>query len=563
MKLSLKNYQKIFSAATQKAAEKYSVRECDETEKGVFVAYIDKGNETFDVSLSFNATSVVTAAGCDCSDSDDFCLHRLALLLHLAKQKTVTSPKLKGAVKKKNEAEQLLEEVSLEDIKAWLTNILAKNADIKFSFVNYFKSTHQKYSPEECVTLTQDVWKAAVKSKKTIDQTQLKKAIELWGEAHQNIIKQYLQDVGDFNAFLCIHHIIKTCEQYYYSAQINSVRIPRYIEQLLHQTRQTIVELHTEDAWNKAIGYIVTHVADGHKPIRIYYLNHLIAMCDVISNDRRNKLLHQLMLQYKEVYHDGLFEGKSYTMLMFDTINKYDLFAGYRNYFKPLYFENDFNYKLINALIDQGDYSVAEAYCIEQINGNYKDEYSIPYWRILKEIYKGINEEAKLAGVLSVLLPFTFELEDYIYVRDRISNEEEKKKWRTKILSRAKNAYQNREHSGRFYIEVLYNEGKVKKMIEEVTESLFSYRQIAEYFDIMAAANKNSLLAALISRRADHGSFYNTKKNDESEASISLIAEKLLRHFDKDYLKLAITKNDGNRWYQPNRLVLFMKQLLQ
>ncbi|MCH5715462.1 SWIM zinc finger family protein [Niabella hibiscisoli] len=63
------------------------MRECDETEKGVYVAYIDKGNETFDVSLSVNATLGVTDAGCDCSDNSDFCVHKLALLLHLAKQK--------------------------------------------------------------------------------------------------------------------------------------------------------------------------------------------------------------------------------------------------------------------------------------------------------------------------------------------------------------------------------------------------------------------------------------------------------------------------------------------
>ncbi len=538
------------------------MRECDETEKGVYVAYIDKGNETFDVSLSVNATSGVTDAGCDCNDNSDFCVHKLALLLHLAKQKNVNGTKITGTGKKKDEAEALLEEISHEEVKAWLTKILAKNADIKFSFVNHFKSIQQKCSPEECITLTRNVWKAVVKNKKTIDQTQLKKVIELWNETHQNIIKQYLYNVCDPNAFLCVHNTIQTCEYYYHTAQINSIRIPRYIERLLHQTLQTITELHTEESWTTAVSYIVMQVSDGQKRVRMYYLKHLADMCEVIGEDRRNKLIQQLMHQYEEVYHDGLFDGKQYTMLLFDAVKKYNLFADYGKYFKPLYFENDFNYKLIEALIERGDYLLAEVYCKEQINGNYKDEYNIPYWLLLKNIYKTGNEEAKLVNVLRFLLPFTFEFEDYEFIRDRIINEEEKKKWRTQILSRAKTAYQNRGQSGRFYIQVLHSEGRVNKMIEEVIDSLFSYEQIAEYFDIMVTTEKRSLLASLITKRAEQISFYNQQENPQSNEAIALIAEKLVQNFDIDYLKLAITESETRRWYQPNKLIQFIKQKL-
>ncbi|MCH5715460.1 hypothetical protein [Niabella hibiscisoli] len=159
-------------------------------------------------------------------------------------------------------------------------------------------------------------------------------------------------------------------------------------------------------------------------------------------------------------------------------------------------------------------------------------------------------------------MPFTFEFEDYEFIRDRISNEEEKKKWRTQILSRAKTAYQNRGQSARFYIQVLHSEGRVKKMIEEVTDSLFSYEQIAEYFDIMVATDKRSLLASLITKRAEQISFYNPQENPQSNEAIALIAEKLVQNFDIDYLKLAITESETRRWYQPNKLIQFIKQKL-
>lgn len=560
MKLSLKNYSKIISAAILKAAEKYNVRECDETGKGLFVAYIDKGDHTFDVSLSVNAALAITAASCDCGDHAEFCVHKIALLVHLAQNKKTRSAKIKTTGKKKTEAEQLLEEISHEEIKEWLGNVLAKSADIRFSFVNHFKSAHKKYTPEECVTLTQNVWKAVVRSKKNIDPTQLKKVIELWGEAHQNIISQYLQNVCDANAFLCIHSIIQTCGYYYQTSQINSVRIPRYVEQMLHQTRQTITELHTEEAWNTATGYIIAHVADKVQGLRMYYLAHLTTMCEVVSESRRHKLLNQLMNQYRELYHEGLWEAKAYTLHLFDIVNKYHLFADFVTCFKPLYFENDFNYKLISALIKLENYSLAEQYCQEQINGNYKEEYNISYWILLKNIYRATDETTKLMEVLRILLPFTFSFEDYVYINEKMTNEEERKKWRAQILSRAKSAYHNKDEAGRFYIRVLHSEGNIKKMIQEASSSLFSYEQIAEYFDIMAATDRLKLLDALIGRNTEYAHFYHPPGEDQSETAIAQIAQKLCTVFDKSLIQQIIAKREINRWYQPNRLVALLKQ---
>jgi len=81
----------------------------------------------------------------------------------------------------------------------------------------------------------------------------------------------------------------------------------------------------------------------------------------------------------------------------------------------------------------------------EQIKSNYRDEYNVPYLKSLKEIYVIEKDDENLAKVLSVLFPYTFEFDDYLFIVNSLS-EEERKKWRTKILSRARNASRGRQH---------------------------------------------------------------------------------------------------------------------
>ena len=65
MALTLKNYTKQLTEELIKSAGKSRVRECDETEKGVFVSYVDEGNSTFDVSLTVSPKAEVSNSGCD------------------------------------------------------------------------------------------------------------------------------------------------------------------------------------------------------------------------------------------------------------------------------------------------------------------------------------------------------------------------------------------------------------------------------------------------------------------------------------------------------------------
>jgi hypothetical protein len=85
MELSLKNYKTVLSKDLLKKAEKNTVRECDETEKGHFIAYVDEGHDSFDVSLTVINNDAISAHSCDCKNGSKFCRIQLLCCCFLLK----------------------------------------------------------------------------------------------------------------------------------------------------------------------------------------------------------------------------------------------------------------------------------------------------------------------------------------------------------------------------------------------------------------------------------------------------------------------------------------------
>ena len=121
--------------ALSASAAKCAVRECDEIEKGHFVAYVDEGSDSRDVSLQLEASGNMIACDCDCGAAPP-CRHIAALLLTLAKEQAAKPTK--AAIRKGKPAKQpislkLLEEQEPEAVVEWLRDVLPKTLIGKLS----------------------------------------------------------------------------------------------------------------------------------------------------------------------------------------------------------------------------------------------------------------------------------------------------------------------------------------------------------------------------------------------------------------------------------------------
>lgn len=558
LNISKENFREVLSAGLLKAAEKCTVRECDETGKGNFVAYIDQKEVSFDVQLTIAANGEITRHQCDCDGKMPFCVHKAALLLNiLGNNKTKKTPVVKPD-KKTSSSALLLEGVRAEDLKAWLKNIFSKHKDLEVSFVNHFVNRDKVLSPAESRALTKSVIKAVAKNSKKIDQTQLKKILTLWEEAHEPVINQYLKDVSDRNSFLCLNAVIESCLEFNRSIKVSTVRIPKYVQDMLLKSAEAIVSVHDQALWDRATGFYLEYFTEYWNILQQNYLELLIALLEICGEDRRTGLLQKLFTQYKNVIHRNNLNGDQYTRMLFAVVEQYGLFPTYGKLFAPISYSSDYNKRLIQLFIDHKEYVIAETFALQQIGGDFiASEYNVPYLELLRQVYTRTNNEQKLVSVLSALVMETFDFGDYQYVFARMPEGEEKKKWRSKLLARAKQGYKYSSKGISFYFKIADAENNYKKMIEYI-DGKAPYAIISQYFEKMLLTDKARALDALLNRYDDWGSSIADVENREA---IQMLYETALKFFGKEDLLLIVNKKmAAGYWHRKN---LFMDYLTE
>lgn len=557
MELNLKNYTTTLPKELLKLAAKNTVRECDETEKGHYVAYVDEGGESYDVSLVIAPGGEIKTAECDCKNNQHFCRHKAALLLFIAGEKKVkTTVKTKIKISK---SEPLLEETALHELKDWVRNLLVKNPDIELAFIHHFSAKHHQFTPVEIEKITNDALKAVVKTKKNVDPTQLKKIIELWTDIHAPIVQQYQAGAADEAMFGCFHSLINCCMETQYKLSVNSNKIPAYVDGLLKACVETIVGIYDDTAWAAATGYFISHIPDDYNSVRFYYLQHLQNIISVSGDERKKIVVDEIVKQYTKVKLHNMTYGAAYTQKLFDIVEEQGMFKKYFTVFKPVEWSNAYNEKLIGLLIENKQHSLAEKYSKAQIACNYKEEYNIIYLKLLKKIYTITNNEKGLADVLATLFPYTFHFDDYLFITARMKDEEEKKKWRTKMLNKARNFSRNYS-AMQFCFQLAHYEKKYSKMIEYI-DSRAPYCLVLQYFEPMAATDKNGLLKKLVNKSEDYG--WGMQEREDTTAIFPAMYTALLKIYTADYLKAAIKQSEKSSWHRrTGGFIAFVKESL-
>ncbi len=560
MELNLKNYTTTLTKELLKLAGKNIIRECDEVEKGYYVAYVDEGAESFDVSITLLKSGEIKDSLCDCTNNQHFCRHKAALLMYIAGEKKVK--KTVTAKAKVSKSEPLLDDAALHELKDWIRNVLQKNADLELAFIHHFTAKHRQFTPEEIVTTTKDAVKAIVKNKKNLDPTLLKKIIDLWTELHAPIVAQYQADAINESQFRNFHTLLDCCLMIDKSLITNSRKINGYVDALLKKCVETVSDIYDEAGWTTATRYFIDQIHDSEK-IRLHYLQHLQNIISVSTETRRNLLIDLIIIQYSKTRNDRVDYTSAYTKLAFDIAVQYGLFKKYYAVFKPIEWSNSYNEKLIESLIEIKQYKLAENYCLKQIAGNYKEEYNIPYLIFLKGIFTISKNENGLADVLKQLFPYTFNFDDYLYIFTHMEDEEEKKKWRTKILSRARSSSRNYSTAATvFCFRLADHEKKYTKMIEYI-DGYTRYHLILIYFEPMARTDKTLLLKTLLNKTDEYGWGISTAEREKDKEIFPELYQKMLEHYTIDYLKAAIKHVQNTYSYRNSgSFVNYMEQVM-
>ncbi len=536
------------------AIKKLVVRELDEEGKGNYVAFVDDGDDTCDVNIKLHGDKI-EGVSCDC-DKPMPCLHVFAVA------KAVGAPAEKKKTVKRTAKEspivQLLRSVDESALREWIKTLLEKNKDLQVSFTHHF-SPKKNFTSEELDMHTRQAVKSIVKNKKNIDPTILKKIFELWNDIHKPVIELYQSNAGSAAYFELIKVIVNNSLYYKDYFHITTVKFDKYIDDVLRVCSNAINGLENDATWKKAIDLVAESLVYDNKVFRPHYASQLYSIIEISDQEKQDYIFgkfEEFAIKYQaERNYMWYF---NFTQNLFDVTVKQGVFEKYNSLFYVAYGQNEYNLNLIRELMKLGMFAQAEKFCNECAKGNYNESYSVPYWLLLKEIYIATGKKKALAEVGYSLLPFTYDFEDYLRVIENIANDEERKKFRTKIFSSArKSGSYSSNKAIEFCFRLLDYEKKYLKMIELI-QSFSNYKMLLQYFEPMFAADKLRLLKALVEKN-DHSYYYSEdsmRARGKDEEAVKILLDLMIQKYDQNILNAAFRAKINDRWsYSKNKLV--------
>jgi hypothetical protein len=548
MKININDLQKYISAASIKKAEKNKVREIDEIKTGEFVAYVDDGDETYDVSVVLSKEGDVNTTICDCPKNKTICLHKVALLLFISTKKKVKSPlKSKNKVDKN---EQLLESIPHEKLMGWVKSVLKSYPDIALSFEFEFASKDHEYTVSEIQKITKDAVKSVVKNKKNIDATQLKQILSLWKIVHKPIIDLYKFNPADKKHFDCFCALLEFCMLTGKDLNSNSVKFNSYAESILNDCIECVVNILDDELWKSSIQFLIDRIHHQVLGTNLILLTHIKNLSSHFNESRKELLVDMIAKYYKSKGPGNTVFANEFTTYTFLIISENNKFEKYFHLFKPLNWSNDYNLKLINGLIGINQLELAEKYCNSEILSNYKNEYNIPYYKLLNSIYLITNEQDKRVNVLKELLLYNFQYDEFVLVSSNFKGEQELKKWRIKMITNAKHALRDyNKDAVDFLFKLYHNESKHKKIIEIISEHT-PLELVLEYIETLLHVDELETLYALLKRSNSHGWLRNKGFYDSDLLQYSGLLKAILKRFTPQFIMNFIeTKKSGIYWY--------------
>lgn len=126
------------SLEMQKKAARLGIREPEQVGKGKAYGFVTEGKSEYDVELTWDPDTGQNVKGkCECGSSDSFCIHKAALLTWLSDDPK-KSKSLKKSGPKSKPLDLILDGISLEEIRPWLTTKLQESPLLAAEFVMKF-----------------------------------------------------------------------------------------------------------------------------------------------------------------------------------------------------------------------------------------------------------------------------------------------------------------------------------------------------------------------------------------------------------------------------------------
>lgn len=470
------------------------VRELDEDSKGRFIGFVDDEHASFDVAVTIK-NNELQEHRCDCSLKDTLCIHQLAVLMHLSNQTNVTTKK--RATKKTpklTEAQLLLQELDLQELKAWLHTFFNVNKEVEIQFLLAFSKRNTSYELTDIPPLITTAFTSVIAKRKKIELNELKKIIQ-YLEQSLTPVFQYLQTISTHTkAFLLLEKIIETLEDKFYTYTVPGTRLQKYERQLINQYSLLLNNTQDITLWQNAFDSLL------HQLFEMNFGKVYSLLIETISSLNENGtkiqkayIAAQISQRLQEFIDEDFCFQIEINQQLLEILLENNKLEECQAYFTPYPHQNTFNILLLNGL-KKINVSETLVYCYELISYNTKVEYNIPYLKIIEELLENDpNSLNELAAVKHDLFSFEPTLERYKFVVNHLDDPSYLTKFKTNTLVRLQHKFDEDESSITLYLQILDYEGNYNKMIEAVQVIPISFTILKPYITKLTALDKKAV----------------------------------------------------------------------
>ena len=516
MQIGFSNYKKVIAAAVIKDGEKLlmssAVRELDEESKGCFVAYVDEGDESWDVRLVLNEKAELIEHSCDCGSDYFFCAHRVAVFLHLKEKGTTTGGKslLKKVTKKKKGIS--LDGIESDALEEWLLSVFKTHKYLQEEFLQKFRTEELEFTEEMIQKQLQAYSKSVLGTKRNMDSSMFKKLLALRMPYLKQIVEKldYLnapEQAINFAAQIFIHqtNIIQR-------TSFNSKKINESWAEINSLVTLPLLQLENKENWNGFFAALRERFQSVNSPYHLaIWVDLLLSslkdmkpqirthICTFIDECWSKNILHKICGQ------DALM--KRILTVIVQGVKEAEIFLPK---LAPIGWEIEYNLNLIEILSSRGELVTVEKYCKICIRNNVNPAYNLPYLQVLDELYRQKKNTKSIVTVWQDILWLEPSIELYKEWTELVKDPEEIKQFRNKLFTKARNIdYQNMRFR-LFWIELLLFEDKINKVFTDLKTRCFVWDMMVSLRELYKNdANKtlflilNALSASMVSSNVD------------------------------------------------------------
>ncbi|MGO3195485.1 MAG: hypothetical protein ACTIKE_15840 [Sphingobacterium sp.] len=505
-KVTLKEMIKQTSAVDIKRIRQFLVRELEAEKENYYTAFVDDGEESYDVNFLLEKDEILTHS-CDCGSGASFCLHQKAVAAELSKNALARKKNKRiSAIKpKRSPLEEFINDQDITRIKDWLLQYLNSNKQAAVEFKMAFVNQDQSYTTQEIIKKIDEVVDSVIgRKRRNIPASEIKKIVDLWGKVVQPIEVFIESNISNTIGDELFEVLVFRIQRYSLDIMTTSTRISSFIKKLYERNAQCIERLKSDADWNGLIAPLFNGYVDPKADQNWVEAQRCVYIYNTASGERKNRIATIIKQQILHFNYNSQQYPREILLNISRILDNAGLFKDcVANFFMREY-NDEYNKILIHTLCEANP-ERAKEYCELIIYDGLSQSLDFFYMEKLEMLYEKLGLTEQLLILRQELFFKSPTLEFYIELVESVPPGETLENFKKDVTRSLRRS----DYDLNLLMRIFKYEDDWQQAIEVLHKNI-QIQEFWEYREELFAANPTNLLSILLHQGLLTAAYYKT-----------------------------------------------------